>query len=78
MDALIGGKANVVIQKSNFYHISKIFHLKKKKKNLWFYFPNRVDDWRPNLYIYIYKTEAFEASTIFHVSTIFKYNIKTK
>ena len=32
MDALIGGKANVVIQKSNFYHISKIFNLKKKKK----------------------------------------------
>ena len=28
--------------------------------------------------LYIYKTEAFEASTIFHVSTIFKYNIKTK
>ena len=26
------------------------------------------------LYIYIYKTETFETSTIFHVSTIFKLN----
>ena len=29
------------------------------------------------IYIYIYKTETSETSTIFHVSTIFKYNIKT-
>ena len=27
--------------------------------------------------IYIYITEASEVSTIFHVNTIFKYNIKT-
>ena len=27
------------------------------------------------IYIYIYKTEAFEAPTIFHVSTIFKLNL---
>ena len=81
MDALIGGKANVVIQKSNFYHISKIFHLKKKKKTFGSTFRT---EWTIGgliyiyIYIYIYKTEAFEASTIFHVSTIFKYNIKTK
>ena len=33
-----------------------------------------------NLYIYIYKTEAFEAPTIFHISTIFflKKKIKIK
>ena len=27
-----------------------------------------------SIYIYIYKTETFETSTIFHVSTIFKLN----
>ena len=27
------------------------------------------------IYIYIYITEAFEAPTIFHVSTIFKLNL---
>ena len=27
------------------------------------------------IYIYIYKTETFEALTIFHVSTIFKLNL---
>ena len=30
------------------------------------------------IYIYIYKTEAFEASTIFHISTALKNNNKTK
>ena len=40
---------------------------------LWF----KINVVLSNLYIYIYKTETSETSTIFHVSPIFKYNIKT-
>ena len=51
-----------------------ILQPKKKKKGLEL---ERVKGHIDIIYIYIYITETFETSTIFHISTTFKYNIKT-
>ena len=55
------------------YSINKIFNEIILKK----YHAQRADMRLVYIYIYIYKTEAFEIFTIFHVSTIFKSKIKT-
>ena len=50
----------------------KLVKFDKEKLNL------IISHYQLQIYIYIYKTEAFEASTIFHVSKILKNNNKIK
>ena len=59
---------------STFYRRHGLWHLNKSYLGLYIWKPmaKKIGHWIINIYIYIYKIEAFVASTIFHISTIFK------